>query len=46
MIGLDFPIRPEWIHDVLQLWQPGESLPSFKLPAYFSAQRETGTAES
>lgn len=22
MIGLDFPVKPEWIHDVHHLWQP------------------------
>lgn len=22
MIGLDFPVKPEWIHDIHMLWQP------------------------
>jgi hypothetical protein len=26
MIGLDFPIKPEWIHAVLNLWQPDQLL--------------------
>lgn len=24
MIGLDFPVKPEWIHQVHGLWQPGQ----------------------
>lgn len=24
MIGLDFPVKPEWIHAVHQLWQPNQ----------------------
>jgi len=24
MIGLDFPIKPQWIHDVHALWQPAQ----------------------
>ncbi|MEW6402558.1 MAG: hypothetical protein AB1649_12215 [Chloroflexota bacterium] len=24
MIGLDFPVKPEWIHAALNLWQPGQ----------------------
>ena len=24
MIGLDFPVKPAWIHDVLRLWQPNQ----------------------
>lgn len=24
MIGLDFPVKPEWIHDVHHLWRPGQ----------------------
>ncbi len=26
MIGLDFPIKPAWIHDVLRLWQPDQPI--------------------
>ena len=26
MIGLDFPIKPEWISDVLQLWKPRQPI--------------------
>lgn len=26
MIGLDFPVKPEWIHDVHQLWQPEQPI--------------------
>ena len=24
MIGFDFPVKPEWIHQVHRLWQPGQ----------------------
>lgn len=26
MIGLDFPVRPEWIHNVHELWQPDQPI--------------------
>jgi hypothetical protein len=26
MIGLDFPVKPAWIHDVLRLWQPDQPI--------------------
>ena len=26
MIGIDFPIKPEWIYDVHQLWEPGQAI--------------------
>lgn len=26
MIGLDFPVKPQWIHDVHYLWQPEQSI--------------------
>jgi len=26
MIGLDFPLKPEWIHAVLNLWKPNQSV--------------------
>ena len=26
MIGLDFPVKPQWIHDVHQLWQPAQPI--------------------
>jgi hypothetical protein len=26
VIGLDFPVKPQWIHDVHQLWQPAQPI--------------------
>lgn len=42
MIGLDFPVRPDWIHDVLRLWQPGESLSTFKEKCINQTMQELG----
>jgi len=42
MIGLDFPIKPQWIHDVHQLWAPNESISGLISRALTSTMQELG----
>lgn len=42
MIGLDFPIKPQWIHDVHQLWIPAEPISSLIARALASTMQELG----
>ena len=42
MIGLDFPIRPEWIHDVHALWQPEQPLTDLVGAALAQTMQELG----
>lgn len=42
MIGLDFPLKPEWIHDVHQLWQPNEPISGLVTRALASSMPELG----
>jgi hypothetical protein len=41
-IGLDFPLKPEWIHDVHQLWKPDESVSDLVARALPSTMQELG----
>jgi hypothetical protein len=42
VIGLDFPVKPEWIHDVLALWQPRQPIGALVDAALASAMPELG----
>lgn len=42
MIGLDFPIKPQWIHDVHQLWTPNESISGLISRSLTSTMQELG----
>ena len=42
MIGLDFPLKPEWIHDVHQLWQPDEPISGLVARALAASMQELG----
>lgn len=42
MIGLDFPLKPEWIHDIHQLWQPNEPVSGLVTRALASSMHELG----
>ncbi len=42
MIGLDFPVKPEWIHDVHQLWLPNESISGLISRSLASTMQELG----
>lgn len=42
MIGLDFPLKPQWIHDVHQLWQPDEPISGLVARSLASTMQELG----
>ena len=42
MIGLDFPIKPQWIHDVHALWQPNQPVSELVEQALVSTMQELG----
>lgn len=42
MIGLDFPLKPQWIHAVHQLWQPDEPISALVARALASSMPELG----
>ena len=42
MIGLDFPVKPEWIHDVHALWQPEQSVSELVEAALDHTMQELG----
>jgi hypothetical protein len=42
VIGLDFPVKPEWIHDVLRLWQPDRPISELVQLALAGTMQELG----
>ena len=42
MIGFDFPIKPEWIHDVHSLWQPRQPVSDLVQAALTQTMQELG----
>jgi hypothetical protein len=42
MIGLDFPVKPAWIHDVLRLWQPDQPISDLVHAALAQTMTELG----
>jgi len=42
VIGLDFPVKPEWIHDVLRLWRPGRPIGELVQLALAETMQELG----
>ena len=42
MIGLDFPVKPAWIHDVLRLWQPDQPISDLVQSALRQTMTELG----
>ena len=42
MIGLDFPVKPAWIHDVLRLWQPDQPISDLVNAALAQTMTELG----
>lgn len=42
MIGLDFPAKPAWIHDVLRLWQPDQPIGGLVNAALAQTMSELG----
>lgn len=42
MIGLDFPVKPAWIHDVLRLWQPDQPISDLVNAALGQTMAELG----
>ena len=42
MIGLDFPVKPAWIHDVLRLWQPDQPISDLVSVALAHTMAELG----
>jgi len=42
MIGLDFPVKPQWIHDVLLLWQPAQPIGELVQAALAQTMQELG----
>lgn len=42
MIGLDFPVKPEWIHDVHHLWQPEQPISELVQAALSQTMLELG----
>lgn len=40
MIGLDFPLKPQWIHDVHQLWQPDQAISELVARVLASSMQE------
>lgn len=42
MIGLDFPVKPEWVYDVLHLWQPNQPVSDLIQSALAQTMQELG----
>lgn len=42
MIGLDFPVKPQWIHDVHSLWQPAQPISELVQTAVSQTMQELG----
>ncbi len=42
MIGLDFPVKPEWIHDVHRLWRPEQPIGELVENALTQTMQELG----
>jgi len=42
MIGLDFPVKPQWVHDVHQLWQPAQPINDLIQAALSQTMQELG----
>ncbi len=42
MIGLDFPVKPEWVHDVHHLWQPEQPIGELVQAALSQTMQELG----
>lgn len=42
MIGLDFPVKPEWIHDVHHLWRPRQPISELVQAALSQTMQELG----
>ena len=42
MIGLDFPIRPEWVHDIHDLWQPEQPVSDLVQTSVNQTMQELG----
>ena len=42
MIGLDFPVKPQWIHDVHSLWQPAQPISELVQAAVSQTMQELG----
>lgn len=42
MIGLDFPLKPQWIHDVHALWQPAQPIGELVEAALANTMQELG----
>lgn len=42
MIGLDFPVKPEWVHDVHHLWQPEQPIGDLIQAALSQTMQELG----
>lgn len=42
MIGLDFPVKPEWIHDVHHLWRPAQPVSELVEAAISQTMQELG----
>lgn len=42
MIGLDFPLKPEWIYDVNQLWEPKQSISDLVNKSITQTMQELG----
>jgi len=42
MIGLDFPVKPEWVYDVLHLWQPNQPVSELINAALSKTMQELG----
>lgn len=42
MIGLDFPVKPAWIQDVLRLWQPDQAISALVQAALAQTMAELG----
>ena len=42
MIGLDFPVKPQWIHDVHHLWRPAQPISELVQAALAQTMQELG----
>jgi hypothetical protein len=42
MIGLDFPVKPEWVHDVHHLWEPEQPISELVQSALSQTMQELG----
>jgi hypothetical protein len=42
VIGLDFPVKPQWIHDVHNLWQPAQPIGELVQAALSQTMQELG----